>query len=245
MECVKRDERRPLVGILGGMGPAATADFYAKLVRATPAVTDQQHLRVVIWSDPTVPDRAEALLGRGPDPTPWLVRGARVLRDAGADLIAVPCNTAHAFLPGVAELIGVPIVHMIDEVAGELQRAARPVRKAGLLATSGTLRAGLYRDRFTEAGIELVEPDDERQRASVMPAIRAIKAGGRDAVSLLHAARELVRRGAEVIVAGCAEIPLVLDCAAMAVPVVDPARVLADAVVARAALMYCTQYAAQ
>lgn len=109
-----------IIGILGGMGPAATADFYAKLVAITPGSSDQDHLRTVIWSDPTIPDRTEALLGGGPDPTPWLLDGSRVLREAGATVIAIPCNTAHAFVPRIADRVGLPIVHMIGEVARHL-----------------------------------------------------------------------------------------------------------------------------
>ena len=89
----------PIVGILGGMGPLATADFYTKLILATPATRDQEHLRVVMWADPTVPDRSVGILGDGPDATPWLVRGGQMLAAMGAAFIAMPCNTAHAYLP--------------------------------------------------------------------------------------------------------------------------------------------------
>lgn len=231
-------ECKPLVvGVLGGMGPAATADFYAKLVRATPAASDQQHLKVVIWADPTTPDRTRALLENGPDPTPWLVHGAGVLKAAGANLIAVPCNTAHAFLPAVVEQVGVPIVHMIDQVARYLLGRSHPVREIGLLATTGTLRAGLYQDWLGEVGITVHRPETARQETEVMSAIRAIKAGDGGPHTtriLLEAADRLIRRGAEIIIAGCTEIPLGLPAEALPVPLVDPAQVLAEAVVALA-----------
>lgn len=225
--------RTPVVGVLGGMGPAATADFYAKLVRATPATSDQEHLRVVIWSDPSTPDRTQALLQGGPDPTPWLVHGARKLAAAGADLIAVPCNTAHAFLPSVASRVGVPIVHMIDQAARHLRTLNPTVRTVGLLATTGTVRAGLYQNWLTKAGIELLVPDAEAQSAEVMPAIGAIKAGQAAGDGLTAVARGLVDRGAQVIVAGCTEVPLGLRPGDLPVPVLDPAQVLAEAIVAR------------
>jgi aspartate racemase len=225
-----------IIGILGGMGPAATADFYGKLVAMTPARSDQEHLRTVIWSDPTVPDRTEALLGDGPDPTPALLHGCRVLRDAGATVIAIPCNTAHAFIPRFAAAAGLPIIHMIDEVAGHL--AADPaVRTAGLLATNGTVRSGLYQQSLRGAGIELVLPDPTSQDEEVMTAIRAIKAGQRgDAVvkPLRRAAERLVERGAQSVIAGCTEIPLGVSPAEVDFPpLLDPAVVLARALIRR------------
>ena len=224
----------PTVGVLGGMGPAATADFYTKLIRATPAATDQEHLRVIIWSDPTTPDRTRALLEGGTDPTPWLVHGARVLAAAGADLIAVPCNTAHAFLPAVIERVGVPLVHMIEQTSRQLGTLRPRVRTAGLLATTGTVRAKLYETWLAAAGIALLTPDSTSQSNEVMPAIRSIKAG-EDAPNLLaRAARRLVDRGAQAIIAGCTEVPLGLHARELPVPLVDPTQVLAEAVIAHA-----------
>lgn len=226
-----------VVGVLGGMGPAATADFYDKLVRATPATRDQHHLRVVVWSDPTVPDRSAAIVGDGPDPTPWLLRGARVLTGAGAGLIAVPCNTAHAFLATVEEQIGVPMVHMIDQtVRVVVERAPRP-RRVGLLATTGTVRAGLYQDWFTRAGVDVVLPTSNEQEDLVACAIQTVKAGrrGREVTGLLaDAGQRLARRGAQVLISACTEIPLVFDERHTSLPVIDPTWVLARAVVAAA-----------
>ncbi|MDQ0714914.1 aspartate racemase [Streptomyces luteogriseus] len=241
-----------IIGILGGMGPAATADFYAKLVSTTPGSSDQDHLRTVIWSDPTIPDRTEALLGDGPDPTPWLLDGSRVLREAGATVIAIPCNTAHAFVPRIADHVGLPIVHMIDEVARHLTTLRPRIHTAGLLATTGTVRAGLYEEWLDRAGIRLVLPDVTSQDHEVMTAVRAVKAGVRDGVTTLllsRAARRLTEQGAQAVIAGCTEIPLGLPAGAVDVPLVDPALVLARALVHRAtagragkAAMYCTQY---
>jgi aspartate racemase len=227
---------REIIGILGGMGPAATADFYSKLVSMTPVHSDQEHLRTVIWSDPTIPDRTEALLGQGPDPTPWLLHGCRVLREAGATVIAIPCNTAHAFVPRIADRVGLPIIHMIDEVARYLATLQPPVRVAGLLATTGTVQAGLYQQWLDRVGISLVLPDPASQDLEVMAAIRAVKAGERGVAAtepLRRAARRLVDRGAQAVIAGCTEIPLGLAPAAVSVPLLDPAVVLARALIRR------------
>lgn len=225
-----------VIGILGGMGPAATADFYAKLVAMTPGDTDQDHLKTVIWSDPTIPDRTEALIGDGPDPTPWLLNGGRVLREAGATVIAIPCNTAHAFVPRIRDHLELPIVHMIDEVAGYLAASHPPVHTAGLLATTGTIRAGLYQEWLARAGIRLVLPDPASQDDEVMAAIRAVKAGERGpaaAAPLARAAHRLIERGADAIIAGCTEIPLGLAADAVPVAVIDPAVVLARTLIRR------------
>lgn len=224
---------RPVVGVLGGMGPAATADFYAKLIRATPAEKDQDHLRVVIWSDPTTPDRSQALLAEGTDPTPWLLHGARVLVRASADLIVVPCNTAHAFLPAVVERVGVEVVHMIEETAHHLRTLQPRVHTAGLLATTGTVRAQLYQQWLDAAGIGVVTPDSASQEDEVMAAIRSLKAGANAPGLLRRAARRLIDRGAQAVIAGCTEVPLGLDAGELTAPLVDPSEVLARAVIER------------
>jgi aspartate racemase len=225
-----------VIGILGGMGPAATADFYTKLVSATPGRRDQDHLKTVIWSDPTIPDRTEALLGTGPDPTPWLLRGSRLLREAGATVIAIPCNTAHAFVPRIAGDVGLPIVDMIEEVASHVATHDPPIQTAGLLATTGTIRAGLYQERLAHVAIDLVLPDPASQDGEVMAAVRAVKAGRRGSAPadlLARAANRLIDQGAQVIIAGCTEIPLGLAPESLPVPLVDPARVLAQALIDR------------
>lgn len=224
------------VGILGGMGPAATVDFYAKLIRCTPAARDQDHLRVVVWADPGVPDRSAALVGDGEDPTPYLEHGTRVLLEAGAEVIAVACNTAHAFLPLVVERTGARVVHMVERTADHVASLRPRVSTAGILATTGTLRAGLYQRALAESGIAVVLPDDADQ-ARVMRSIASVKAGvggAPERAAVLRVAETLAASGAEVVVAGCTELALLLDGADVGVPWVDPALVLARAVVAAA-----------
>ena len=229
--------QRPIVGILGGMGPAATADLYAKIIAATPATRDQDHLHIVIWADPTVPDRSHALLHGGEDPTPWLLRGATQLVAIGAAFIAVPCNTAHAFFPALEAAIPVPLLHMMDETATAVEIAYPSVERVGLLATTGTIASGLYQQWFVKHHIEVVVPNDSLQERSVMGAIHRVKAGetGRETTHLLaEAATSLLEHGAEALVAGCTELPLIFRDGDAAVPVIDPTRVLAEAVVRRA-----------
>jgi len=239
-----------VVGILGGMGPAATADFYLKLIQATPAAVDQEHLQVLIWSDPTIPDRTEALLSFGADPTPALIAGAKMLRQSGAGMLAVPCNTAHAFLAAVQTEVDIPIIHMIEETANYVHRLKPAIRRVGLLSTTGTQKAGLYQPWLDRKGIRVLSPGPESQEQLVMASIRGIKGGksGQSVKSqLVTAARELVNAGAEAIIGGCTEVPVGLAPEDVTVPFVDPARILADSVV-RTALAgggpeYSMQYA--
>ncbi|WP_336992774.1 aspartate/glutamate racemase family protein [Leucobacter sp. VD1] len=225
---------RAVIGVLGGMGPAATADFYAKIVQATPAQRDQDHPRTLIWSDPSIPDRTGALLASGPHPGPQLAAGARMLERSGADVIAVPCNTAHAFLPEIRAAVGIPVLDMVLETRNRVWEMLEPGGRAGLLATDGTIRARLYEEAFAQRDEPLLVPD-AAQQARVMEAIRQVKGdpvSAAAAQTLCAAVAELAERGAGVVIAGCTEIPVALAAAeGLAVPVVDSTEVLAQAAV--------------
>ena len=220
----------PLLGIIGGMGPAATVDFYSKLIAATPADRDQDHVPVVIWADPRIPDRSAALQGRGPDPTPALVHAARQVAAAGATAIAVPCNTAHAFLNTVRTHIDIPIIDMIESTVDSVAADCDSADFVGILGTSGILNARLYQQSLARRGLRSLVPRADEQARWVDPAIRAVKAGTATpstADDLERAAGALVSRGARVIVAGCTEIPLTLAPHRVDVTLVDSTRCLA------------------
>jgi len=224
--------RRPrVIGVLGGMGPAATVDFYAKLVRLTPAQVDQDHPRVIIDGNAAIPDRTEAVLGRGPDPTPALVETAQNLERAGAELIAIPCNSAHAFLGAIRAAVSVPVLDITDEVARAAAALTPRPDAVGLLATEGTLRMRRYHEALAARGIATLEPDPDDE-AVVMDAIHAVKAGdlGPGVRAAVHRiAGGLVRRGAGAVVLGCTELPLVMGAEDAAVPVLDGTEILARA----------------
>ncbi len=227
---------RPIVGILGGMGPAATADLYTKIIATTPATRDQEHLHIVIWADPTVPDRTDNLLHDGEDPMPWLVRGAQMLQHMGATMIAVPCNTAHAFLPRVQKEVHIPFLDIMEETAAAIAAQFPEARRVGLLATTATITVGLYQQALARHGIEAIFPDSVAQ-AHIMQAIWRVKAGDADATAtalVADVAASLITRGAAVLVTGCTELPLIFRNGDAAAPVVDPTQMLAEAVVQRA-----------
>lgn len=224
------------IGVLGGMGPLATADLYRKIIEATPARRDQDHLHVIIDADPSVPDRTEALLHGGPDPTPWLIAGAQRLEGAGASFIVIPCNTAHAFLGAVRDAVAIPIISMIDETAAEVAALLPRGAAAGILATSGTVSAGLYQNALAAAGLRALVPSPDAQ-AQVMAAIAAVKAGDLSRATTekaLVAAYELIEQGAGALLAACTELPLILQPNDIPVPLIDPTAVLARAAVREA-----------
>jgi aspartate racemase len=221
--------RRKTVGVIGGMGPAATAEFFRCLVEATEASRDQDHLRVLIDSDPTIPDRTLALVGGGSSPLADLVRVAQHLENMGADLLVMPCNTAHAYVNEVARAVSIPLVSWVEETAAHIAALEpRPVC-AGLLATTGTVASGVYQAALAAAGVEAIIPNDTEQQ-QVMAAVYGLKGGEPTQPSVSGVLALLVSRGADVIVLGCTELPaLALDV--QGVRLVDPAPVVAARVV--------------
>ena len=226
-----------IIGILGGMGPEATADLYMKIIRATKVQRDQDHHRVIIDSNAKIPDRTAAIRGKGPSPLPMLVETGLNLQRAGADFIIIPCNTAHYFHAELQKKLKIPVLHMI-RLSAEKTHAKHPeVRKAGLLASDGTLMSRLYQESWEKQGIEIIEPSAETQR-NVMKAIyQHIKRGdlgpGR---KLLHeASLELIKAGAEAVICGCTEVSIVLHDGDLTVPVLDPMQDVAEEAVRLAA----------
>lgn len=219
-----------IVGVLGGMGPDATADFMSRVIRATPAEKDQDHLRMLVDNNPHVPNRQEALLRGGEDPGPTLAAMARGLEAAGADFLVMPCNTAHAFVHAITEAVDIPLVSIIDATVD----ACGDAGMIGVLATDGCLASGVFQEALADRGRVAVLPDDAEMDA-LMGLIRRIKAGDTDSdvvVGMRAIAKALAFRGAEVIVAGCTEIPLVLDQGMLDVPLVSSTDALAQATVA-------------
>lgn len=228
-----------VIGILGGMGPEATLDLFAKVIASTPAAKDQEHLRVVIDSNPKVPDRTAAILHAGPSPVPVMIAGIRVLERAGADFVVIPCVSAHFYLDELQRQSGLPILSMFDVAAEHICKHHPSIRTVGMLATTGTLQGGRFRDKLRQSGIEVLipaGPDQERIMATIYE-IKGVPGGrGRDAIGaeVRGIAGNLIGRGAQGVVAGCTEIPLVLRPGDLSVPVFDTLLILAHAAVAAA-----------
>jgi aspartate racemase len=224
-----------VLGVLGGMGPLASAHFMMRLTLLTPAQRDQDQIPAILWSDPRVPDRS-ATVGPGEiGPLPWLLRGVRGLKSAGCGAIAIPCNTAHRWYDDMlAE--GLPILHIVDAAADQLQTHT-PRGVIGVMGTRTTLALRLYHDRLERRGWHCIEPTPEEMVASVSPAIALVKAN-RVAEAygpLARIVRSLADRGAQAVVLGCTEIPLGLQAGpwqSLPVPLVDSIDALALAAIA-------------
>lgn len=199
------------VGVIGGLGPAATLDFFERILKKTRAVRDQDHLRLIIDNNTKIPDRNAAAGSGGPSPGAALAATARGLETAGADFIVMACNAAHAYEGEIRAAISVPFISMIGETVSAVAEL-RPAR-AGVLAADACLAARLYQDGLRKAGVEPVLLSADSQR-SFMELIYRIKSGDvGDTVrrSMTTLAKKLEAQGAEVIVAGCTEVPLVLS----------------------------------
>ncbi len=225
---------RRVLGILGGMGPEATANLYQEIVRLTPAQKDQDHIPTLIFSFPQVPDRTTAIQNQDRSIIPYLVEGTTRLEKAGASFIVIPCNTVHYFYDDMQRSVKIPILHMIREAAEAVGKHHPDARRIGLLATNGTISTGLYEREFRARGLSLVYPDEPIQNDCVMKAVYGIKAGVDRQTSedlLFTAGRNVEQKGAEAIVLGCTEIPLAFNPQRASVPVVNATRVLAEAAI--------------
>jgi aspartate racemase len=229
------------IGILGGMGPEATVDCYARIIKNTPAKTDQQHLRVIIDSNPKVPDRTAAITGKGPSPVPILVDGCRTLQAAGADFIIIPCVSAHFYLTEMRQQIKLPILSIYDAVADAISDGHADIQTLGLMGTTGTISGGQFQKRLAAAHIQTIVPDDIQQ-TRVMAAIYDIKNSApirsrkQITADLVTAAQSLISDGAQAIVAGCTEIPLALEQQHLSAPYFNTLTILARAAIAEAGL---------
>jgi len=229
------------VGILGGMGPEATVDCFAKIIKNTPAKKDQDHLRVIIDSNPKIPDRPAAIIGKGESPVPALVQGCSCLQLAGADFIIIPCVTAHFFLEEIRQQVRLPILSILDVVTETIVREHPQITTVGLLAITATISSGLFQKRLAADNIKTVVPDESYQ-SKVMAAVADIKktqparARAQMTTDLIATAEGLISRGARGIVAGCTEIPLALKPEHLSVPYFDALTILARAAVFEAGL---------
>jgi aspartate racemase len=241
---VDRQRRAFKVGIVGGVGPLATVDFMNKVVRLTEATRDQDHIKMIVEQNPQIPDRTEHLVHNGTDPTIAMFATCKKLEAAEADLIAIPCNTAHAFVDRMQTHLRIPVLNMLDETMAQVA-ARHPGELVGLLATSGTVASGVYAAAAERAGVKMIVPDDDHQ-SFVMESIYGaggVKAGfteGQCREDLRKAIIHLSRRGAGVIVLGCTELPLLFpqssdfDADGAAVALLDPTMLLAAACVRHA-----------
>ena len=218
-----------MVGVMGGMGPDATVDFMAKVISMTNSGSDQDHIHMIVDQDPTIPNRQRAIRDGLTDVTDALGAMGKRLEDAGADFLVMVCNTAHAFLDGIHANTSIPFISIIDESVNEIEHVCPDAKKVGVMATDGCLDTDIFQDAITASGREALVPD-AAGIIELMRLINAIKAGDKSdeiRYSMQASADALVDQGADVIIAGCTEIPIVFTGENCTVPVIASTDVLA------------------
>lgn len=224
------------IGILGGMGPMATADLFQKITALTDAARDSEHIRIYIDSNAAIPDRTAAILDGGEDPVPAMTDSLRKLEGCGADSIIMPCNTAHYFLPRLEPLTKLPFLSMIT-AAARACRTRFPGKNVGILATQGTLSAELYQKALAEERVPFLVPN-EGERAALMEVIyQGVKAGAPPShyrEDFRFVIEGMTSRGAECFLLACTELPLAAQSLGLELPCVDPTEELA-----KAAIRFC------
>lgn len=212
-----------VVGVIGGMGPQATADFLAKLVEATPVSQEQEHLHVLIDSNPKVPDRNRAIAHAGVSPGHVLAAMAENLQEAGAGFLVMACNTAHAFESSIRDAVSVPFVSMIEEACDACVRDHPDARRVGVLAAPGCIDAGLYQAALARRGLKalVLDPDDQQRFTAILYRIKLNGPASEIRAEMKALGETLIASGADILVAGCTEVPLVLEPDNLSRPLID------------------------
>ena len=224
--------RLKTIGILGGMGPMAAYDLGMKILANTEASCDQENIPVILDNNTRIADRTAAILSGGEDPSGEMIKSARRLEQAGADIVLMACNTAHYFYDEVSSSVQIPVLHMIRETVKVLENAG--IRRAGVLATDGTRRSGIYDSAFRRAEIETVYPSEDKQKLVMSLVYDYVKAARTDMsdIDIDSIVKELKSSGCEALVLGCTELPLVPELArAPGILSIDPTEVIARAAI--------------
>ncbi|MBR3244300.1 MAG: amino acid racemase [Parasporobacterium sp.] len=200
---------KKIIGVIGGMGPIATSHFMELVIRMTDAKVDQEHLDMIIYNIPSIPDRTEFILDPSkPNPVPEIIRIGHMLEKAGAEYLCMPCITAHSFMDQLRTSLCRPFINIVEETANYLYREG--IRKAGIMATDGTVSFGLFQKAFEEYNIEPCLPSPERQRDVMHIIYQNVKANMPVEMDRFQAVEtELKEAGAEAIILGCTELSLV------------------------------------
>ena len=226
------------LGVLGGMGPAASAEFMVRLTAQTPASCDQEHIPTVLWSDPQIPDRSTSIRNGNDLPLAGLRLGIIGLQQAGCEYIVIPCNTAHFWYNELINL-GTPIIHIVDSVSDQLHELKiKRHATIGIIGTYATVEQGMYPKYLNKQGWGCITPSPEEMDTLVSPAIELIKGNNNSEarILLLKVVNSLISQGVRAVVLGCTEIPLAIrETVINNVPIVNSI----DSLV-KAAIIYST-----
>jgi len=221
------------LGILGGMGPAASAEFVTRLIRQSPATCDQEHIPFVLWNEPRIPDRSTSIQAGDNRPLLLMLQGIQALKTLGCDSIVIPCNSAHFWYNDMVKM-GVPILHIVDSIADELRNLHLENATIGIMGTQGTIEHGLYQERLEQQGWRCIVPDRAEMDFFVQPAIDLIKSGKitESQLLLMKVINSLIDRGAQAVVLGCTELPLSIDISIeQGIPIINSIDSLVQSVI--------------
>lgn len=215
------------IGIIGGMGPLATADLFKKIVMNTKAENDREHIRIFIDNNTNIPDRTDAILRGGVSPVRELTNSAVNLEKMGADFLIMPCNTAHYFYDYIRDAVSIPILNMINITCNKIKH--RGIGKVALLATDGTIKSRIYSDVFEKSGVKIIYPKENEQPYIMDMIYNGVKAGryDYDVSNAKKIMEDLLLRGAEILIFGCTEIPVAVEMYKLDYPGIDPTLELA------------------
>ncbi|MCA1808320.1 MAG: amino acid racemase [Lentisphaerae bacterium] len=226
--------REGIIGILGGKGPEATVELLSLIIKNTPTTREEEHFRIVVDNNPKMPKPSLSITGEGPDALPGLLDTARNVERAGADFIAIPCNSAHYYIDQIRQAVRIPVLSIIEETAMALRQAG--CRSVGLLATTGLLQAGLYQDRLARDGLTAIIPAPASQAALMTGIMRFKNTGELPPLTEIakQVAMELADAGADSLAYACTEIPLAMVRHQAPRPSFDTIAILARACIRQA-----------
>lgn len=219
------------IGIMGGMGPMATVDLMKKIILATPASKDQEHIPMLVDNNSQIPDRTKAIMGQGASPAPEMVKTAKRLMMAGADFIIIACNTAHYFLPEILPQISIPVLSIIDVTTNSA--LDKGFKSVGLLATTGTVSTGLYQKKLEASGIQCITPSADKQHLIDDMIYQGVKANNEnyDTRAVKELLAEMQNAGAEAFILGCTEVPVAVSMYKLQGEFIDATDELAKAAI--------------
>ena len=220
-------EKKYTVGIIGGMGPEATIDFMSRVIALTPSQRDQDHIHMVVENNPHIPDRQAT--AENDLIAIELTAIAERLEVAGADFLVLPCNTAHVFIDDLLKNIQIPFVHIVNETVNEIVKEHTNVKNIGLLATDMCINSGIYHQAIKSADRTtlVLEQQDQKSCMQLIYDVKKGKYSKSTKTDMVRLADQLIQKGADIIIAGCTEIPLILDTKSINVPLVSSTEVLA------------------
>lgn len=226
----KNESVKKTVGIVGGMGPGATALLFQKIIDYTDAQIDAEHIHILIDNRPSIPDRTAAILSGDDTPAKRICESGKQLEDMGAELIAIPCNTSHYFYSYIQEHLKVPVINMLEETAKECKKQG--FVSVGVLATTGTKNSGIYEHALNEQGLQVVYPDEPGQEVLMSIIYEYVKAGKKVSGQMFKSHIENMKaKGAQAFILGCTELPMVFSDGDMGVRFIDSLDILAKSTV--------------